>query len=172
MSSFKLILRWKVRVPYVCTCELAPTMSLSLDVVWVVLPSVALAATTISPTGRTDTVRACSLTTTTTTTRDWYTLVCSRRARHTSPQTDCRERHQFQVPRAQKAARRALILQQWKAQPWRCGITAGASTIQAMLLAHRPAVHSAASATLVRLATRCSIRSAATRQPSSVSQVA
>ena len=27
-----------VRVSYVCTCELAPTMSLSLDVVWVARP--------------------------------------------------------------------------------------------------------------------------------------
>ena len=43
-----------VRVSYVCTCELAPTMSLSLDhVVWVVPCSVAPAVTTTSPTGRT-----------------------------------------------------------------------------------------------------------------------
>ena len=63
-----------VRVSYVCTCELAPTMSLSLDVVWVAPCSVAPAVTTTSPTGRTDALVsvevscACSLITTTTTT--------------------------------------------------------------------------------------------------------
>ena len=61
-----------VRVSYVCTCELAPTMSLSLDVVWVAPCSVAPAVTTTSPTGRTDALVsvevscACSLITTTT----------------------------------------------------------------------------------------------------------
>ena len=59
-----------VRVSYVCTCELAPTMSLSLDVVWVAPCSVAPAVTTTSPTGRTDALVsvevscACSLITT------------------------------------------------------------------------------------------------------------